>query len=199
MKNMTVLYENKKVQVNYIGEIKLIEFIVLQKNIGITEKRTAWDETIGLMKSLNLNKIFVDERIIEYSEMYNFLYCNEGLVQIMARAIKSPKLYCAFGVHETPFSTIDEETKFNPEFNQHNEIVYDFFTSRDEGLRWLISKPKPKKGFLSNLINTIFKPNKTQIEEQFEYNKKAMGINGNPLTDLLMKEEIEKFKKKNNK
>lgn len=196
---MTVLYENEKVQVNYIGEIKMIEFIVLQSKISITEKRTAWDETIELMKSLKLNKIFVDERKIEYPDIGSFLYCNEGLVQIMARAIKSPKLYCALGINETLLSEIDEETKFSSEFNQHNEIDYNFFIYRDEGFRWLISKPNPKLGFLSNLINSIFKPRKTQIEEQLEYNKKAMGYIENPLTNQLMKEDIERFKKANNK
>lgn len=196
---MTVLYENEKVKVIYTSEVKLIEFIVLQSKITLDEMRKAWDEAVELMVSLNLNKILLDERIIEFSKIYDFIYCNEGLVQIMARAIKSPKLYCAFANPITLQSNIDKETKFNPSFNQHNEIEYDFFNNKSEGIRWLISKPNPRSGFLTNFISPIFKSRKTTIEEEVEYYKKSMEIVDLPFVNQSIKEEIKKYKEENNK
>jgi hypothetical protein len=194
---MTILYENEKVKVNYNRDIKLIEFIVLHPNITLDEKRKAWDETIVLMVSLKLNKILIDESIIEYSKINDLIYCNEGLVQLMARAIKSPKLYCAFATPITLHSKIDKETKFNQSFNQHNEIEYEFFMNKSDGIRWLISKPNSSSGFLTNFINSIFKSRKTTIEEEVESYKKSMGIVDQPFINQSIKEEIKKYKKEN--
>lgn len=192
---MTTLYKHKKVDVNFIGEIKLIEFHALGPELSLEDRRVAWEETIDLMKSLYLNKICINESKTNYSNIHDFLYCNEGLVQIMARAIKNPKLYCSFCVPEKLFSGVNESTKFKAEFNQYKEIEYEFFLNRDECLRWLIAKPNPKTGVISKLLNLIFKAKKTTTDEQFKSVMKEAGLIDHPLFEQMRQDDLKRKRK----
>ena len=85
------------------------------ENVDIFEIRRNWDSAISFMNELKINKVLKEESA--FTNIESYLFCFEGLIQVMVRQIKSPKLIIALVLNNTCYNSISKSTKFSPQFN----------------------------------------------------------------------------------
>jgi hypothetical protein len=135
---MEIIESQDTHEIKYDKNSNIVSLKLFKQELDLDTFRNIWDQSIEVVKSKKSCKVLFDTRDTSFSNIENLLYTTEGLVQIMCNEIKARRLYFAYILNDNCNNSLKHDIKIHPQFNQFNEIEYDFFKDSFDATSWLL-------------------------------------------------------------